>query len=311
MGKIKVLYFMGEGRSGGTILAKLLNQADDIFSAGEVRKFWQAWLDETHQCSCAQHPSACEVWGEVYKEAFGEGEAPDIEAMHHMAQNHLRNYQFPRFLLTSTRQGLKHDLDTYLDNTQKIYQAIQTVTGADVILDSTRFLTHGAVLAHWLDDIDVYIVHLVRDPRAVAYSWKKKRRAEAKRYPPIRTALRWNIWNLGTHLLARDKKAFKYMRLHYEDLTQNPKQSTDRILEFVGKSDTQLPFITPTEVKAVVKHHILAGNKQSRFENTETFKIKYDDRWQSGLSIWQKLIVMSITLPLLIWYRYLPNRHRN
>ena len=311
MGKIKVLYFMGEGRSGGTILAKLLDQADDIFSAGEVRKFWQTWLDETHQCSCTQHPSTCAVWGAVYKEAFGEGEAPDIEAMHRIAQNHLRNYQFPRFLLASTRHQLKHNLDAYLDNTQKIYQAIQTVTGVDVILDSTRFLTHGAVLGHWLDDIDIYIVHLVRDPRAVAYSWTTKRHDQSKRYPPIWTALRWNIWNIGTHLLARDKNTFKYMRLHYEDLTQNPQQSTARILEFVGKSDTTLSFISPTEAQVVVAdHHILAGNR-SRFGNMETLKINYDDKWQTALSVWQKLIVTLVTLPLLIGYRYVPNRHCN
>ena len=78
-----------------------------------------------------------------------------------------------------------------------------------VVVDSSK---HSA-LAHvlrWADDIDLRVVHVVRDARGVAYSWTKTVTRpetdgtdEMTRYSPGRSALLWNAHNAAFGLLAR------------------------------------------------------------------------------------------------------------
>jgi hypothetical protein len=49
-------------------------------------------------------------------------------------------------------------------------QAIAEVTGARVVVDSRPRTPRCSRLA----DVDHYVLHMVRDPRAVAFSWGKK-----------------------------------------------------------------------------------------------------------------------------------------
>ena len=65
-------------------------------------------------------------------------------------------------------------------------------------------------MLRWADDIDLRVVHVVRDARGVAYSWTKTVTRpetdgadEMTRYSPGRSALLWNAHNAAFGLLAR------------------------------------------------------------------------------------------------------------
>ena len=89
----------------------------------------------------------------------------------------------------------------------RLYAAIAEVSGAELVIDSSK---HPS-LAHclrWQDGVDLRVLHLVRDSRAVAYSWGRAvrrpdtdRESYMTRYSPAVAAAQWNGQNAAFHLL--------------------------------------------------------------------------------------------------------------
>src|SRR5205085_9431203 len=69
--RVRVLYVAGTGRSGSTLLARILGRADSVFAAGELRYVWQRGLLEDRVCGCGEPFSRCPFWSEVVDRAFG------------------------------------------------------------------------------------------------------------------------------------------------------------------------------------------------------------------------------------------------
>ena len=81
-----------------------------------------------------------------------------------------------------------------------------------------------------IPEIDLRVIHVVRDGRGVAWSLAKpyKRdvksglQREIKPKSVSRTALRWTMVNLGTEYLSRKLDPKKVMRVRYEDFVSDP-----------------------------------------------------------------------------------------
>src|SRR6266511_2106499 len=144
-----------------------------------------------------------------------------------------------------------------------LYQALQESTGCRVLVDSSKLPSYGALLEA-LPGVELYVLHLVRDPRATAWSWLRRKRLTdtpaprlMQRQPPGKSAAMWMVWNLTTALLWSGGP--RYLRLRYEDLVQRPEAAVRRIAELVGESPAALPFPVPGRV-ALAPTHSVAGN---------------------------------------------------
>ncbi len=73
------------------------------------------------------------------------------------------------------------------------YRAVAAVSGASVVVDSSKYPLHGLFLST-VPDIDLIAMLLVRDPRAVAYSWT--------RHKP-RPEIHWKEQEMPRHGVAR------------------------------------------------------------------------------------------------------------
>ena len=91
----------------------------------------------------------------------------------------------------------------------QLYQAAATISGARMVIDSSKQLSLVAALLT-SERLDVRVLHCVRNSRAVAHSWTKQvRRPEARdeagafmtRYSPATTARHWNIHNSAADAL--------------------------------------------------------------------------------------------------------------
>ena len=65
VGRTKVLSIVGPGRSGTTILASVLGEADGFMSVGELRWLWRRGLLERRSCGCGVPPAECPVWSGI------------------------------------------------------------------------------------------------------------------------------------------------------------------------------------------------------------------------------------------------------
>jgi hypothetical protein len=152
--------------------------------------------------------------------------------------------------------------------------------------------------------IDLSILHLVRDSRAVAYSWQRnKKRPEIHWqeqnmpiYSPTKSAFEWCVMNTWLSLLSLFAKK-RYFFLRYEDFISFPQQELDRITNFACVDHIDIDNIPPK------KHHTISGNPV-RFDQGP-IKIKPDTEWIEKLPSKDKALVSLISLPLLLQYNYL------
>lgn len=298
--KIKVLYVAGFGRSGSTILDNLLNQVEGFLSAGELCYMWDHDLPKNGLCGCGRSLEECEVWGKVLREEGVVG--IDAREMSRLEGRGLRTRHLSLALTARGRERLDSRLEDYAANLETFYRAIQRTTGARVIVDSSKSPMYGRVLGT-IPSIDLRVVHLVRDPRAAAYSWLRKKlqpdRGEAgymDQHTPVKSSLMWTVWNAAAGAFWRGKPD-RYLALRYEDLVADPRAALGRILAMVGEGDPSLPFVSGREVDLGVNHTV-AGNP-NRFKIGKTI-LRLDDEWRRRMRLRDRAVVTLLTLPGLL-----------
>ena len=306
MAKTKILYILGNGRSGSTILGNILNEVDGFFTAGELRQIWEVSLRKEAPCACGEYLDTCEVWGSIIENAFGNIDQIDTQQMVAVYNKNAKNRSVPLMALPGGKKRIAAKMQPYLANLEKLYQAIADEMGSEVIVDTSKHPSYSA-LVDMLPNTEVYVVHFIRDPRAVAYSWgSKKFKPDEGKYmaqlPAYVSALRWLTWNLGGFLLWRSQSKH-YLRVHYEDFTKEPRTTIATILQFMGEARENLPFTSEDEV-LLGSNHIAIGNP-NRMDSQGTVQIKYDARWKTKMTLFNKAVVVFITWPLLIWFQYL------
>jgi LPS sulfotransferase NodH len=179
--------------------------------------------------------------------------------------------------------------------------AVAAVSGDHVVVDSSKSPTRVAMLA--ASGLDVSVVHLVRDPRAIAWSWRRSARPtdEAHPFTPRTTAaaaVEWTANNAAIEAVVR-RTGVRYVRVRYEDLVDEPVRTLASIADVVG-AELDVPIAGSTAT--IAPNHTVAGNP-SRFR-TGSISLQRDDEWRARLSPADRRLTTAVTLPLLRRYRY-------
>jgi len=308
--KPQVLYIGGAGRSGSTVLATMLGGFEGFVPVGEVRYLWDRGLVQNHLCGCRRPFRECPFWTDVITDAFGGMAAVDAMDMTARAAAVDRARFVPALARPGLRrQGFSRALTAYGDIVSRLYQSIVAVSGARVVVDSSKDPSYAFVLEA-LPSIDLSVVHLVRDSRAVAYSWTRARvRPEIhwtveymQRRRPFRSARRWAVNNALFDVLGRGHPRF--VRLRYEDFVAGPTESLAALAALPALArglDTGHSAAVPRVGDAFV--HSVSGNP-SRFDGRPV-RLTIDDEWQRSLPARDRRVVTLATAPLLARYGYL------
>jgi hypothetical protein len=303
---VKVLYVVGLGRSGSTILSNSLGQIPGFFSGGELNFIWRHNVIENRLCGCGRPFRECPVWTKVMDEAYGGMDGVDPREMMRLQNLGTRTRHIPSMLTEKGRRTLAERLEKLLISYGRLYEAIGEVTGSRVIVDSSKEPAHGFAMG-MVPGVDFYALHLVRDPRAAAYSWSKKKpqpdtdtREHMVRFSPTKSSALWDSWNASAEALWR-RTPERYLRIRYENFVSHPRESFEKILRLVGEADAEPPLVGEREVKLGVSHTV-SGNP-NRFE-TGAVELRPDREWISKMSPRNKALVTALTLPLLKHYGY-------
>jgi hypothetical protein len=304
--KTRVLYVGGLGRSGTTLIERVLGELPGMCALGEVVHLWQRDLRDNERCGCGESFGDCGFWTAVGKEAFGGWHRVDVHRILQLQELVERTRHIP-MLAAGHRRDFNALASEYAEYYASIYAAALKVSGASVVIDSSK---HSA-LAYCLrysDEIDLRVLHVVRDPRGVAYSWTKTvtrpetdGREEMTRYTPARSAVLWNAHNAAFGLLRQRGTAVR--RLRYEDFLADPRATVDKVAAFAGldTSTQELSFLTPGAVQ-LGQCHSAAGNPM-RFVTGEV-ALRPDEAWRRALPPRQRAIVGAVCAPLLRSYGY-------
>ncbi len=306
--QIKVLYIAGFGRSGSTILGNILGELDGFFHAGELNFIWEHNFVEDRLCSCGKPFSECGLWKHIVDGAYGGPGGVDAEEMVWLSALGTRTRHVLPMLFPAGRCYLYSRLGRYPERLYRLYRAIKDATDSRMIVDSSKAPPYGYLLGG-LPGVDLYVVHLVRDPRAAAFSWLRKKvqpDRKEKSYLPeigvIKSALIWTSWNTAAEALWR-RTPEHYLRIRYEDFVKDPQSSVRAILGMVGeKEPLARPFTGERSVK-LGESHTVAGNP-NRFQTGEVV-LKSDDEWAGKMRNRDRRLVTALTLPLLARYGYL------
>jgi hypothetical protein len=300
----QVLFLGGLGRSGTTLVERLLGELPGVCALGEVVHLWQRDLRDDERCGCGARFSACSFWQRVGEQAFGGWQNVDVARVHALRDAVERTRHIPRLATAVEAPDEVHEYATYYS---RIYAAAAAVSGSSVVVDSSK---HSA-LAHvlrWADDIDLRVVHVVRDARGVAYSWTKTVARpesdgadEMTRYSPGRSALLWNAHNAAFGLLARRGVAVHRMR--YEEFLADPRGGLFDLATFAGLTPTadDLSYVSDGHAELQTGHSA-AGNPM-RF-TVGRIELRRDDAWIRQLPAKQRRLVGAVCAPMLRAYGY-------
>jgi hypothetical protein len=308
----KVLYIGAIGRSGSTLMERLLGQLPGVCPIGEAVYLWQRGILEGNRCGCGEPFRRCPFWHDVGTAAFGGWEKTDARRVVQLRAAVDRTRFIPLLLAPTLRPSFRWALDEYTSYCRRIYDAVGAVSGREVIIDSSKNASFAFCLRS-CTTLDLRVVHAVRDSRAVAYSWTRRVRlpeAIVPRYmptmAPARAAGQWNYINSALQLLANT--GIPTLRVRYEDLVRAPEKVLALIAAFIGLTvrTGQLGFVGADEAGAwadLSVAHTVSGNPM-RFKTGRT-RICLDDEWRTAMATKDRLTVTALTLPLLRHYGYL------
>jgi hypothetical protein len=301
-----VLFIIGHGRSGTTLLGNILGELPGAFHGGEMLDLWRRGATED-RCGCGRPIGTCPVWSGVLARMRTPGDGAGEEVRRwQRAVLRLRNVR--RLLRTKTAGPPWPMRDVLARTLSGLYRATAEVTGAKVIVDSSKSSTAAALL-RWVPGIDPSYVHLVRDPRAVAFSWTRRRdnlrggqvRREMPTYPAWRSARAWLLWNAVANGVRRRAGHGSALLLRYEDLVDRPREALETVRQRVGGLEGPLPLVEDHTAQLGTNHTI--GGNPARF-STGRVELRRDDEWRSEQRPSDRAVITAITLPLLARYGY-------
>ena len=309
----KVLFIGGLGRSGSTLIEKLVNELPTTRSIGETRFLWERGIVAQDRCGCGDPFDECAFWSAVGAKAFDGWENVDVDRVIEMRQKLDRSRRFGSILKAVRNKQLDCSQEKYMSHYHRLLDAAASVTlnhqdgRQPILLESSKHVSTAGLLAAG-QHLDVRILHVVRDPRGVAHSWTKSvERPEAAgelmpRYRPSRTALRWVTDNTAFDVLGRSVPT---LRMRYETFLEGPIQSLIQIADFVELElkPGDLDFVDGTTVQLSQTMHSASGNPM-RFSSGDSLTLRQDEAWRLKMSPTGKALVAAITLPSLLRYGY-------
>lgn len=247
--RINIIFIICKGHSGSTITNMLISSHPSVTGVGELinlNKYMKP--DSGKYCTCEQDIYNCAIWSKVLKMAHLKPPLPLEEPENFDACNH------------------------------NLLSAINEVNQTSWVCDISKSSKRLSLLTK-SDRFNVTILHLVRDGRAVAYSYlRKKDRLNRKTFSSLKERLNFikkynyfrniNSWHKNNlHIYNKYKDYKNYHIIKYEDIVDDYTSVIKNIWSKIGL-DSKEEYLENFDKDI----HIIGGNRMRRNENIEVRK---------------------------------------
>ncbi|OLB78468.1 MAG: sulfotransferase family protein [Actinobacteria bacterium 13_2_20CM_2_71_6] len=303
---IRVLYITGWLRSGSTIVGNLLNELPGVLHVGELHYLWQNGVlrhGTNSSCGCGADVTACPLWSGVLDTLGLSDLTTRAEQMMGWQRAGLRTRHVKDRLAGARRGSHPAPVRAAVDQTVALYRALAERGAERLIVDSSKYPAEAAALLG-RPELDVRILHTIRDPRATAYSYQRSKEYISPMSPAESTA-HWVGFNLASELVGA-AAAGRYLRVRQEDLAYRPAEVVTRVMRFAGLDGA--PPVDDSGQAQLGVNHTVTGNPDRLSQGT--VRIRPDERWRTDLAPRHVAVATGIALPLLRRYDYPVLRRR-
>ena len=276
-----IIYLLGAGRSGTTLMATVLNSHPNIKTIGEMHQFFEH-LKEGKFCSCGLSLEECEFWNTVLSQL--KLDAKTINE--HYKTTTIKEGHRNILKLLLTKQIDKGYLETQIP----VFEAIANQTEKAWLLDSSKYIARYLLLRQ-SNELKVKGIYVVRDLRGVINSFGKQVQTPKS---PVATIFYYALINCFGQLVCwLDKNV---MKVRYEDFVSNPEQTLARIYKHVFEKREGVVLPSNYEMP-----HIIGGN---RMKANKTITIKNDVKWKALISRPKQIAYYIVLAPMMLLNRY-------
>lgn len=255
MNRPMIIYILGAGHCGSTILSLALDRHSDVLAVSEIVGLNAKQSGYAGDQDFRQH----EFWSRVaesYEQDFGES---------------FWNVKFS----SSVRATSGSSCDWGKRN-ENVFSSIAKTAGKSLIVDASKQPRRLELLLQE-NTLNIGVIYLVRDARAIVHSYDRKYKS---------------FW-LGFRQVSRlDRRArgigkrfsnVPWMTLRYEDLTEDFQRSIERVCVFCGISFQKSMLLPDT-----ASFNGVGGNRL-RLKPIEA--ITSDRSWEKAMPAWKRFFV--------------------
>ena len=286
MPRTTVVYLGGFGRSGSTLVERVLGAAHGWVNIGELVDLARSVARSDELCGCGLPFSRACCGRRSARPPSAVGARSVLDRLTALQRAAARQRHLPGLL--GARRPASAALTDLRESYARIYRAVAEVTDSAVVVDASKGPAFGLALAG-APGIDLRMLNVVRDPRAVAWSWRRHLERphvtsgseQMWRIPAHRAAAQWSALQLEMEAIAA-MGGIPTGRLRYEDFVTDPVGTL-----VAATADLGLPLI-PADLPAVEDGRIVLGPSHGLSGNPSRFRsgaveLRRDDRWSTEM----------------------------
>jgi len=299
---VRVAYILAPSHSGSTLLAFLLGAHTEATTIGDTGGT-ASRLDPAYRCSCGEVARTCAFWKRVSSEMAARGFDFSVgdfgtrfESTRSRWLNRVLRAEHRSRLLEAVRDTVlwfdprwhKEFRETAARNVA-LAGTILRLTGAKVLADSDK-LPHRLKFLLRIPELDIKVIHLVRDGRGVVHTCIRD-----EGWSAAKSAMEWCRGIRAAEKLLSRLPVSQWTQVRYEDLCADPRKTLERLCMFLELD----PSGVTLDFRSASLH--VFGNKM-RLDSTSAIRV--DDRWRTDLTQAELAAVNRICGRLLRRYGY-------
>jgi len=278
---MRVIYISGSGRSGSTLLERILHATAGAMAVGEFHCLWRLPTSEIN-CSCGECVEADSFWRSTLARAgVGAGELVELQRLEGIVA---RSGFIARHGYSLSRLQQSPEVKRFLDLQSGLFSAIAEISGRGLIVDSSKAGPRAWIMAC---EPRVALLHLYRAPADVIASWRSRKfdqglGADMPRLSHSRAALDW--WKV--EFLARRLASQRSIQMvDYRQLCLAPRQTIDAALAAQGLPPSRADaWLNDHMIVPTTEYHSLNGNPDRFDRDPIAIKLRRTDWSRYGFA---------------------------
>jgi len=306
MKNYKIIFILGTGHSGSTLIDMILGTSPETFSAGELA-FFSHYVTQTphkkidknigYTCTCGKSVQDCSFWKRVNKK---------INEPWPIIKNRGSIDTYKIFLNILNPFEKKLSFNTNISSNKKVYDTIyqeakKTKPRLKYIIDSSKDprRLYEILKDTSINNKDIYVLYLYRNAESYLNSYKKDIKTISGVQPRnmFITLIEWAAVHVASRRMIRKYK-LKHRVITYSSFCNNPLGHVSNLKQFLN-----IKIYDKNIIKRVnTSHYHNIHGSLSRFYDYDA--IREDVSWKNNLSLTEKAISGLFSLPFRLVQKY-------